>query len=64
MSNRLKKETGILPYYYFPWKGLKVYIKKEEGVMEHYNSIRIHKSEAANKQDTNQPINQSINQIK
>ena len=27
---RCRKETGILPHYYFPWKDLKFYIKKEK----------------------------------
>ena len=51
---RCGKETEILPHY-FPWKELKLYIKKEEDkwktiVIEHFNSILCHKSGPANKQ--------------
>ena len=54
-------ETGILPYYPFPLKGLKILHRERRGqvstvMMEQFNSILLHKSGLANKQHTNQSI--------
>jgi hypothetical protein len=58
-----RKETGILPHYYFPWRTWNVTPRKKRQantiLVEHFNSIPFHKSEPANKQHTHQSINQS-----
>ena len=60
----VERKTGILPHYCFPWKDLKLYVKKEEDekiiVMEDFNSIIFHKSWSASNQLTNQRIVRKI----
>jgi len=69
LANGMKTWKGIgnTTTLLFSLKGLEILHHKRRGqvktiVMEHFNGILFHKSEPANKQHTNQSINQSINQ--